>query len=82
MRAVCLCLNVHSCEVLIESVFLIFYKAHSVLFCMEPQEAIAGGCETEVDGTFSTLGFRCTFASWYLAFPLLFLYDHPVGCGI
>lgn len=49
---------------------------------MEPHEAVAGGCETEVGVTFLALGFRCTFASWYLASPFLFIHDHPVGCGI
>lgn len=49
---------------------------------MEPKEAVVGGCETEVDVTVLAFGFRCTFASWYVASSFLFIHDHPVGCGI
>lgn len=49
---------------------------------MKHHEAVAGGCETEVGVTFLALGFRCIFASWYLASPFLFIHDYPVGCGI
>lgn len=49
---------------------------------MESQKAVAGGCGTELGISFLALGFRCTFASWYLASPFLSIHDHPVGCCI
>ncbi len=57
----------------------VYLIKNTVLFCTRPQEAVAGGCETEVDVTFLALGFWCTVASWYLPSPFLCGHDHPVG---
>lgn len=53
-----------------------------VLSVLEPQEAVAGGCEAEVHITFLAPDFWSAVTSWKLTSPFLVSHDHPVGCGI
>lgn len=71
LAAVCVCVS--------ERVFLwdiywidisLFYKAQSLLVCMEPQLL--------VDVIFLSLGFRCAITSWYLASLFLLFFSRDM----
>ena len=76
------CVNVCLCGLLFQSVFLFLVKHTDFLFCVKPQEAVAGGGKTEVNITFLALAFGVTVHPGTLHLPFFFSHDNPVGCSI